>query len=92
MRKKFGAEAEMVGGRQSRAGTVLCVVVLTVGLRSYLHNLGWSGVAVQYFTGMYLYVLSFVVAQATGVMSSLASADTRVCVMDHLYTLHPPSL
>ena len=61
---------------------------------SYLHNLGWSGVAVQYFTGicMYLYVLSFVVAQATAVMNSLASADTRVCVMDHLYTLHPPSL
>ena len=59
---------------------------------SYLHNLGWSGVVVQYFTGTCVYVLPFVVAQATGVMSSLASADTRVCVVDHLYTLHPPSL
>ena len=34
------------------------------------------------------HVLSFVVAQATGVMTSLAHADTRVCVMYHPYPLH----
>ena len=34
VRKKSGAEAEIGGGRQSRAGTMQCVVGRTVGLLS----------------------------------------------------------
>ena len=88
MRKKFGAEAEMGGGRQSRAGTMQCVVGRTVGLLLSGSGVVWATCTVLPLTCMYLYVLSFVVAQANGVMSSLARADTKVCVMDHPYPLH----
>ena len=57
VRKKFGAEAEMVGGRESRAGTMLCVVGLTVSLATSIiwGGLGWlySILLVHVRTSMY---------------------------------------